>query len=240
MRARPWLLVLAAASAVAWVQLGGVPWAARLWTVVLLVAVPALMVMQGRALRDVKTLPRTQAYVSSIISLWVLGILTFAVARFSGYGLAQLGIAPAGIGRTLAIAAGLVAAAVAILFLFRFAGVREAPIMHELVPATPRERLWFVGVSISAGICEEVIYRGFLIHVLYGATGSLVIALLLSGGAFGVSHAYQQPAGALRATLLGLILAIPLLLDGSIVPSIVAHTAVDVLSGLWLAKYLLR
>jgi membrane protease YdiL (CAAX protease family) len=76
--------------------------------------------------------------------------------------------------------------------------------------------------------------------VLYSATGSIAIALLLSSGAFGVAHAYQRPAGALRATLIGLVLAVPLVIDGSIVPAIIAHAAIDILSGLWLARYLLR
>ncbi|HEX6307307.1 MAG TPA: CPBP family intramembrane glutamic endopeptidase [Longimicrobiales bacterium] len=240
MRPRAWLLLLAAASAVAWVQLDGVHWAARAWSVVLLVVVPAAMIVQGRALREMKTLARAQAYISSIISLWVLGIATYGVALVSGYGLDELGLVLPGAGRALLLALLLTLGAVAVLFLFHFAGMREAPIMHELVPATPRERGLFVAVSISAGVCEEVIYRGFLIHVLYGATGSILVALLLSSGAFGVSHAYQQPAGALRATLLGIILAVPLLLDGSILPAILAHAGVDILSGLWLAKYLLR
>lgn len=240
MRPRAWLILLAGASSIAWLQLEGVHWAARAWTVVLLVPLPALLIVEGRKLRELETLPRTQAYASSIASLWVLAIVTGCAAWLSGYSRVQLGLGGIDPLRTAAYVAALTVAGIAVLFLFRLAGVREAPLMHELLPATRRERFLFIGVSLTAGVCEEIVFRGFLIHVLHSATGSLAIALLLSSGAFGVAHAYQQPAGALRATLIGLILALPLAIDGSIVPAIIAHAAIDILSGLWLARYLLR
>src|SRR5690606_31547160 len=106
-----------------------------------------------------------------IVSLWVLALATLAIARLAGYGPAQLGIVTLPVPRTIGIAAILTAAAVALLFAFRFAGLREAPIMKRLMPASPAERRLFVGVSVSAGVCEEIVFRGFLIHVLYGASG---------------------------------------------------------------------
>lgn len=239
MQQRGWLIGLAGAAAVAWIQLNGVHWAARAWAVVLLVPLPALLIVEGRKLRDLDTLPRTQAYVSSMASLWLLALATLASARLSGFGFADLGLTTLPPLRTLILAAGLTAAGVAVLFLFSMAGVREAPVMHELLPRTARDRTLFVGLSLTAGMAEEVIFRGFLIHVL-DAVAPMTVALLLSSGAFGVAHAYQQPAGALRAALLGLLLAVPLALHGSIVPAIIAHAAIDLLSGLWLARWLLR
>lgn len=241
MSTRGWLIVLAGAAAVvAWLQLTGVHAVARMWTVILLVPLPALLILQGRKLRELETLPRTEAYISSIASLWMLAIATLAVAWASGYGRADLGLTDLDPARAAGYAAVLTIAGVAVLFAFRFAGVREPPLVRELMPVTRQDRILFVCVSITAGICEEIIFRGFLIHVLYNGTGSIAIALLLSSGVFGVAHAYQQPAGALRATLLGLILALPFVIDGSIVPAIVAHAAIDILSGLWLSRYLLR
>jgi uncharacterized protein len=225
---------------VAWIQLAGVPWAARAWTAVLLVPLPALLIVEGRKLSELESLPRTDAYVSSIASLWILALATLGIARLSGYGSTQLGLVPLDPWRTAAAAIALTIAGIAVLFAFRFAGVREPALMHQLLPGSGRERVLFAGVSITAGICEEIVFRGFLIHVIYSATASLPAALLLSSGVFGVAHAYQQAAGALRATILGLILALPLVIDGSIVPAIAAHAAIDILSGLWLARYLLR
>ena len=239
MQQRAWLIGLAGAAAVAWIQLDGVHAAARAWAVALLVVLPALLIVEGRRLREVDTLPRTQAYTSSMASLWLLALATLGIARLSGIGLADLGLTSLPPLRTVGLAALLTTAGVAILFLFRMLGMREAPILHQLLPHSQRDRILFVGVSLTAGICEEIIFRGFLIHVL-DTVAPMSIALLLSSGAFGVAHAYQQPVGALRAALLGLVLAVPFVLHGSIVPAIIAHAAIDLLSGLWLARWLLR
>ena len=240
MRSGTLLIAAAAATLLAWLQLEGVQTAARLWTVVLLVPLPMLMVAQGRKLAELQELPRTEAYISSITSLWVLLIATIAVSRVSGFGPEALGLTVIAPLRTAMLTIALTIAGIAVLFAFRFAGVREPDIVRQLMPVTGRERLLFVGVSVTAGVCEEIVFRGFLIHVLHTATGSVAIALVLSSGVFGVAHAYQQPLGALRAALLGLILAAPLVLTGSLVPSIIAHALIDILSGLWLSRYLLR
>ena len=241
---RPTSLAIAAAagiaSVVAWLQLAGVPPAARAWAVILLVPLPILLILQGRALSRLETLPRTEAYTSSIVSLWALALATAGISWVSGYGFTELGLVTLGAWRTVVLAGAMTLGGVAVLFVFRFAGVREPRMVRELMPVSGHDRLLFTGVSITAGICEEIVFRGFLIHVLYGATGSLAIALVLSSGVFGVAHAYQQPAGAVRAAVLGLILALPLVLHGSILPSIIAHAAIDILSGLWLSRYLLR
>ena len=240
MKLARWLIVLGGASAVAWLQLAGIPDAARFWTVILLVPMPALLIVQGRKLGEIESLPRSEAYVSSIASLWMLALATLLVARVGGYSLADLGLLPPQAVHTAVWAGALTVAGVAVLFAFRFAGVREPRLIRDLMPVTARERWLFTAVSITAGVCEEIVFRGFLIHVLYGATGSLALTLLLSSGAFGVAHAYQEPVGAVRAALLGLLLALPFTIDGTIVPSIIAHAAIDILSGLWLSRYLLR
>jgi len=239
---KPGIMLPAAglASALAWLQLGGTPGAARLWAVVLLVPLPLLMILQGRKLAEIEELPRTEAYASSIVSLWLLAFATAAVGLVSGYDAAMLGLVTLPLTETVLLTAVLTAAGVAVLFAFRFAGVTEPDIVRQLMPVTRRDRALFVGVSVTAGVCEEIVFRGFLIHVLHTSTGSLPLALLLSSGAFGVAHAYQQPIGAVRAALLGLILAIPFVYTGSLVPSIIAHAMIDILSGLWLSRHLLH
>jgi uncharacterized protein len=233
---------VAATTLVAWLQLGPLPWPARAWAALLLVPLPALMVAQARLLLRLESLPRVDAYVSSIISLWVLAAITAATARVSGYSFAELALTAgtASTGRIIITTLILTAAGVALLFAFHAAGYRDAPVTRQLLPADTRERVLFAGVSVTAGVCEEFVFRGFLLLVLLHATGLPLLAVLLSSGAFGVVHAYQGGIGALRAALLGALLAVPVLLDGSIIPAIAAHTLIDLLSGFWLARYLIR
>lgn len=235
-----WPVAVGLATALVWFQLPDLPLLARIWAALLLVPLPALMVWQARMLRDMAELPRRDAYVSSIVALWALAGITLAVVTFGDIGLAAVGVYGVSPAPFLAWTAGLTVAAVAVLFLFRALGFREAVVTRELLPATRAERRWFVLVSLSAGICEEFIFRGFLLHVLAWATGSTALAVIISSGAFGVLHAYQQPTGALRAAMLGALLAVPLLVSQPIHASIAAHAVIDVIAGLWLHRYLLR
>jgi membrane protease YdiL (CAAX protease family) len=50
--------------------------------------------------------------------------------------------------------------------------------------------LWFV-VSVSAGVCEETVFRGYLQQQISGWTGNEFIGLFGQAAIFGLCHAYQ-------------------------------------------------
>src|SRR5579864_1468978 len=50
---------------------------------------------------------------------------------------------------------------------------RLVPDIATLIPTSGRERLLFSAVAISAGICEEIVFRGWLLSVLHGPLDSL-------------------------------------------------------------------
>jgi uncharacterized protein len=233
-------LFAAVAAAVAWFLSPGLHWLARGWVAFLLAGMPLLTVWQARELHDVASLPRRAAYASSMASLWVLAGLTAAAAWGGGMTPSDLGFARLSLPLLLVWTGGLTLAGIVVIAVFWLAGFRETPLVRELIPVSASDRGWFVALSATAGITEEVVFRGFLIHALVVATGSPVLAVVLSSGVFGVVHAYQQPVGALRATVLGICLALPLVIHGSIYPAILAHAAIDVAAGLWLARYLVR
>ena len=58
---------------------------------------------------------------------------------------------------------------------------------------------------MTAGVCEELVYRGFMIAYFSAALGvSFWVAAVLSSVAFGIAHFYQGPAGILRTGLVGM------------------------------------
>ena len=63
--------------------------------------------------------------------------------------------------------------------------------MRQLVPASRLEMMVFVGVCLTAGLCEELLYRGWLVNVFRVATGSAWAAAIVSAMVFGIGHAYQ-------------------------------------------------
>jgi uncharacterized protein len=229
-----------AAAVLVWFLSPELAWPARAWLALLLAPLPALMIVQAQQLTGIDDLPRREAYLSSMASLWLLAALTAGVVRLSGMTPADIGLVGLPLHSFLLWTGVLTLAAVAILFVFRAAGFREGTLVRQLMPVTGREKGLFVALSVTAGVTEEVVFRGFVLYALLVATASLPLAVVLSSGVFGVVHAYQHPVGVLRAALLGALLAAPLIVEGSIYPAIAAHALIDVLSGLWLARYLLR
>ena len=105
----------------------------------------------------------------------------------------------------------------------------NAPVV-AFAPHTRAEYALFQSVAVSAGICEELIYRGFLVWAfrpwltLWGAALASVVS-------FGFAHAYQGRRGAVNAGAIGAIFAVLAILTGSILPGMVLHALTDLLGG---------
>lgn len=102
--------------------------------------------------------------------------------------------------------------------------------VEEFLPHTRAEGRWFAALSVTAGVCEEVLFRGFLLAYVMALAGPWVAAVVTSV-AFGLCHAYQGAGGAVRSAVLGLASVGLVLLAGSLWPAVVAHAAVDLVSG---------
>ena len=102
--------------------------------------------------------------------------------------------------------------------------------MKELIPRTPRETRLFNALSVTAGICEELIYRGYMI-AYFGALFNTWIAVLVSSVIFGIAHAYQGRAGIIKTGVIGLVFAVLYVYTGSLWAPMVLHAFIDVSSG---------
>lgn len=234
-RATAVVMIVAAGTAIAWLASDELPAPARAWMALLLVALPALLVLQSAQSRDLRAQSRIALYASSIVSLWVLATITWFVARASAFDPALLGLRLLALPHSLLWAFALAFMGVGVMYATRNVGMTaEDSVLAHLIPVTAAERTAFVLVALTAGVCEELVFRGFLQTALTYATGSSFIALLLGSTAFGIVHAYQEPAGVFRAALLGALLAVPVVITGSIYPSMVAHFAIDVAGGFWI------
>jgi uncharacterized protein len=112
----------------------------------------------------------------------------------------------------------------------RLAAGRRLGTIGDSLPHTPREHRWFIALSITAGFCEELLYRGFIVWALtptLGLYGAAVASVIL----FGIGHAYQGRAGTTRATLTGGVLAALALVAHSVIPGMVLHAMIDLAGG---------
>lgn len=103
--------------------------------------------------------------------------------------------------------------------------------MAYFLPQTSRDLRYFFGVSFTAGVVEEIVYRGFTLWYLESLM-PLWMAVVVSSIGFGLVHSYLGATGAFRAGLVGLGFAIFYVLTGSIWLPIIAHIALDALQGL--------
>lgn len=96
-------------------------------------------------------------------------------------------------------------------------------------PATWTERRWFASVCVTAGICEEILFRGFLLQYLhvFPWTLNLTLALLIAAVIFGLQHLYQGAGGAASTVVIGLLLSLLFLLTGNLLLPMVLHAVMD-------------
>ena len=109
---------------------------------------------------------------------------------------------------------------------------KEMGWLEALMPHTVAERDGFDLVSITAGICEEVFFRGFATAYLMSLLGApFWVAAIGSSILFGLAHMYQGPKGILKTGTVGLIMALLYGLTGSLWAPMIAHAAMDLCAG---------
>jgi uncharacterized protein len=98
-----------------------------------------------------------------------------------------------------------------------------------LLPRTRTERHLFALVGITAGVCEEWLYRGFLLAVVAALVPGLPTAglVVVAAVAFGLAHAYQGLSGVLSTGVLGGVLAAVYLQTGSLLLPVLLHAVID-------------
>jgi CAAX protease family protein len=194
-----------------------------------------------RAMSEGRTEMRVKTYRSVLVQQWVLVIILALIWWQSGRSWPELGIA-VGVSSTWRL--GLGSAVVVALFVLLLLQQRrldhdaderrefreQMEELQDMLPHEPHELAVFRGLSLTAGICEELLYRGFLLAYL-GAWLSPWLAVPIAALIFGVGHIYQGPVGILKTGAVGLVMCLLYLLTGSLLHTMVLHAAIDWING---------
>jgi uncharacterized protein len=89
--------------------------------------------------------------------------------------------------------------------------------------------LW-VMMSMTAGFCEELVYRGYLQRQVLALTGSTALAVLAQAALFGVGHWYQGSKMVIVITVLGVLFGILAHWRKSLRPGMISHAWSDILN----------
>lgn len=101
--------------------------------------------------------------------------------------------------------------------------------LSYLLPKNQRERLWWVMLSLTAGICEECIFRSFVFRYLQGPPWRFGIATAIgvACAVFALGHLYQGLLPALGTGVLAALLFLFFLGTGNLLLPIAIHALTD-------------
>ena len=200
------------------------------------------------AMPHVGTMERLVLYASTIGFQWLAVAVVAWRAWAHGYTAEQLGLAIHD--RTRILVASLVGAAtIAILQGLNLRRMGRLPakargsmqaIAERILPHTTIELLPFLALAITAGLCEEFLYRGFAMAVLAHLGSPAWAAVLVSSILFGLAHLYQGRGGFFSTLVIGTVFGMGRIAYNSLVPVIFWHSAVDLVAGVVGPRYLME
>jgi uncharacterized protein len=103
-----------------------------------------------------------------------------------------------------------------------------------LVPRTNVELLLWLALSTTAGICEEIIFRGYLQKQFGGWLRSAWLGIIASGIVFGAAHGYQGSKRMLLIGVYGIMFGVLAHFRRSLRPGMMAHAFHDTFTGVML------
>ena len=111
--------------------------------------------------------------------------------------------------------------------------ISHAVSIQPFLPRKPLEIALWIAVSMSAGISEEIAFRGYFQRQFGALTGSKWAAVCLQAVLFGVGHGYQGVQAMAKIALFGALFGALAIWRGSLRPGIMAHVFGDILSGIF-------
>lgn len=129
------------------------------------------------------------------------------------------------------VAATIVLAALGILFKLAHLSSPEKTIT-QLAPQNAGQFLLWILLSISAGICEELAFRGYLLQQFAYLGRRISVGVLLSSLIFGVAHGYEGVSGMIAITVYGALFCVLAIRRGSLRAGMMAHAWHDIFSGI--------
>jgi uncharacterized protein len=191
---------------------------------------------------------RVSLFVSTIAFQWIAASVVAWRAWAHGFSASQLGLVTRN-ASSISVAAILGAALLASFQWFNLRRMGRMPedararlqaLAERILPQSTVERVPFFALAVTAGVCEEFLYRGFVIAALIRPGLPLWSVVVLSSLLFGLAHLYQGRGGFVGTTVLGLLFGATRIIFSSLVPVIAWHIAVDVVAGLAGPLYLIN
>jgi uncharacterized protein len=181
---------------------------------------------------------RVPMYLLTIVSEWLVFAYVVAGARRKGASISLVLGNRWSSGRQLLRDIGIAAAfwviSVGILAFFALLLHIDSSsrTVQFMLPHGALELTLWVALSVSAGICEETIFRGYLQREFIAFTRSTPVGIVLTAVAFGAGHAYQGWRLTILIGIYGLMFGVLAYWRGNIRPGMMVHAWQDSFSGI--------
>lgn len=182
--------------------------------------------------RPPENVPHTNAvpgYVSLLISEWLLVLYVRMGVQKRGVRLRDLvggrWATPKDVLKDIALAAALWALWTFLQNPHILGGTNAA---QGLLPKGNLESLVWIPLALSAGFCEELVFRGYLQRQFQAVTGSVGLAVLFQAIVFGVGHLYEGVAPVALIALYGVLFGLLAAWRKSLRPGMIAHAWSDI------------
>jgi membrane protease YdiL (CAAX protease family) len=181
------------------------------------------------------SIPMSRRFYAMLLPQLFLGALALATGFADGVDLFPP-VAPSPIGWLAGLLFLLVAVALVRPY-WRRSILEDKPTWRLFAPINRRERRMWVLLSLSAGVGEELVWRGVLPALLAAATGSLALAVVLSVFSFAVAHAIQGLRSVLAIAALAAAFHALVFISGSLYVGMAVHFVYDVIAGFTYARF---
>jgi membrane protease YdiL (CAAX protease family) len=199
------------------------------------VVVPWAVLRNRASAIAMASIPLAHRFYAMLMPQIILGVLAIVTAFFEG-----VELFPRRVPALTAWAAGGVFIVVALILVrphWRRSIEEHKPTWRLFAPTNRRERRMWVALSLSAGIGEELVWRGVLPALLLALFGSVPMALTLSILSFALAHAIQGLRSVLAIATIAAAFHALVMLSGSLYVAMTVHFVYDVIAGFTYAKF---
>lgn len=184
-----------------------------------------------------KSISLSRAYIEGIILLWTPVLFLSVHLIFSELTLSDIGLSWTSHWQSLTSLSLLIVITLYFIYsLFTLENDEKAKRslveqMSSLAWFMPKNKkqlaIFTLGLSVAAGVCEELIFRGYLLQALTEHVG-LTFAVLISSALFGLCHLYQGFFHVIRTFVIGIIFCLIYIFSETLIIPIILHVIVDI------------
>ncbi len=199
--------------------------------IVIGLVVPALAIVSHRRLAAGAMLPsRLLLYTQAVVVGFVLCGLALVTARARGVELfPRADLRPGDLLAGLSLL-GLAVGTIPLRWKYLPEAGRRR--LAGLVPGTGPERALWLLVCLSAGVCEEIVYRGVFFSLARGLAHNWWVAALVTGVVFALGHMVQGLQSAALVQLFALGFQGLVWLTGDLYVAMAVHFLYDLAAGI--------